>query len=132
MMLNSSTVTAGSSTVMVFRLGSCALGLKFHCCRTISRNDCPPSGDQRKTYFCVRSVRGSTKFSQIRRSRCRWAKSEGQSIVLVEQNIKLALDLADDVVILNPGRVAFTGGVAKMGGNGELITSTSACSSRLP
>ena len=49
-------------------------------------------------------------------------KSEGQSIVLVEQNIKLALDLADDVVILNPGRVAFTGGVAKMGGNGELIT----------
>jgi len=25
-------------------------------------------------------------------------------------------------VILNPGRVAFTGGVAKMRGNGQLIT----------
>ena len=33
-------------------------------------------------------------------------KSEGQSIVLVEQNVKLALELADEVVILNTGRVA--------------------------
>lgn len=38
-------------------------------------------------------------------------KEEGQSILLVEQNIKLALGLADDVVILNTGRVAFSGGV---------------------
>ena len=38
-------------------------------------------------------------------------KGEGQSIVLVEQNVKLALDLADDVVILNTGRVAYSGGV---------------------
>ena len=38
-------------------------------------------------------------------------KEEGLSIVLVEQNIKLALGLADDVVMLNTGRVAFTGGV---------------------
>jgi branched-chain amino acid transport system ATP-binding protein len=36
-------------------------------------------------------------------------KSEGQSIVLVEQNIKLTLDLADDVVIINTGRVVFRG-----------------------
>ena len=36
-------------------------------------------------------------------------KAEGQSIVLVEQNIKLALNLADDVVIINTGRVVFTG-----------------------
>ena len=36
-------------------------------------------------------------------------KAEGQSIVLVEQNIKLTLDLADDVVIINTGRVAFCG-----------------------
>ena len=36
-------------------------------------------------------------------------KSEGQSIVLVEQNIKLVLDLADDVVIINTGRVVFRG-----------------------
>jgi branched-chain amino acid transport system ATP-binding protein len=36
-------------------------------------------------------------------------KAEGQSIVLVEQNIKLTLDLADDVVIINTGAVVFTG-----------------------
>ena len=36
-------------------------------------------------------------------------KSEGQSIVLVEQNIKLVLDLADDVVIINTGSVVFQG-----------------------
>ena len=36
-------------------------------------------------------------------------KSEGQSIVLVEQNIKLVFDLADDVVIINTGRVVFRG-----------------------
>jgi len=36
-------------------------------------------------------------------------KAEGQSIVLVEQNIKLTLDLADDIVIINTGRVVFTG-----------------------
>ena len=29
--------------------------------------------------------------------------------MLVEQNVKLALSLADDVVILNTGRIAFTG-----------------------
>ena len=36
-------------------------------------------------------------------------KAEGQSIVLVEQNIKLVLDLADDVVIINTGAVVFKG-----------------------
>jgi branched-chain amino acid transport system ATP-binding protein len=36
-------------------------------------------------------------------------KAEGQSIVLVEQNIKLTLDLADEVVIINTGSVVFTG-----------------------
>ena len=36
-------------------------------------------------------------------------KAEGLSIVLVEQNIKLTLNLADDVVIINTGRVAFSG-----------------------
>ncbi len=38
-------------------------------------------------------------------------KGEGQSIVLVEQNIKLTLDLADDIVIINTGRVVFRGAV---------------------
>jgi branched-chain amino acid transport system ATP-binding protein len=36
-------------------------------------------------------------------------KAEGQSIILVEQNIKLTLDLADDVVIINTGAVVFRG-----------------------
>jgi branched-chain amino acid transport system ATP-binding protein len=36
-------------------------------------------------------------------------KSEGQSILLVEQNIKLALGLADDIVIINTGEVVFRG-----------------------
>ncbi|MDQ5849816.1 MAG: ABC transporter ATP-binding protein [Pseudomonadota bacterium] len=49
-------------------------------------------------------------------------KAEGQSIVLVEQNINLAFSLADDVVILNTGRVAFAGPVQALRQNAALIT----------
>jgi branched-chain amino acid transport system ATP-binding protein len=49
-------------------------------------------------------------------------KEEGQSILLVEQNVKLALDLADEVVILNTGRVAFHGSVDRVRGDQNLIT----------
>ncbi len=49
-------------------------------------------------------------------------KREGQSILLVEQNIKLALDLADEVVILNTGRVAFSGSVGQVRNDQALIT----------
>jgi branched-chain amino acid transport system ATP-binding protein len=49
-------------------------------------------------------------------------KEEGQSILLVEQNVKLALDLADEVVILNTGRVAFRGGVDRVRSDQALIT----------
>ena len=49
-------------------------------------------------------------------------KEEGQSIVLVEQNVKLAFDVADDVVMLNTGRVAFAGSVDEVRNNGNLIT----------
>ena len=49
-------------------------------------------------------------------------KQEGQSILLVEQNIKLALGLADEVVILNTGRVAFHGPVDRVRGDQALIT----------
>jgi branched-chain amino acid transport system ATP-binding protein len=48
-------------------------------------------------------------------------KAEGQSIVLVEQNIKLTLDLADDVVIINTGRVAFNGCADQVKGDHALI-----------
>jgi branched-chain amino acid transport system ATP-binding protein len=44
-------------------------------------------------------------------------KGEGQSILLVEQNMKLALQLADDVAILNTGRVAFAGSAAEARAN---------------
>jgi branched-chain amino acid transport system ATP-binding protein len=48
-------------------------------------------------------------------------KAEGQSLILVEQNSKLALSLADQVVILNTGRVTFDGRVEEVAGNDELI-----------
>jgi len=49
-------------------------------------------------------------------------KAEGQSIVLVEQNVKLAFSLADDVAILNTGRVAFAGPVDAVRSDEALIT----------
>ncbi len=49
-------------------------------------------------------------------------KGEGQSIVLVEQNVKLAFDLADEVAILNTGRVAFSGPAQAVRDNEQLIT----------
>ena len=49
-------------------------------------------------------------------------KAEGQSILLVEQNVKLAFDLADHVAILNTGRVAFAGPAAAVRDNESLIT----------
>jgi len=49
-------------------------------------------------------------------------KAEGQSILLVEQNVRLALELADEVVILNTGRVAFTGSAGEARGNEALLT----------
>ena len=49
-------------------------------------------------------------------------KSEGLSIVLVEQNIKLTLELADDIVILNSGSVAFTGAARDLETHGAVIT----------
>ncbi len=48
-------------------------------------------------------------------------KAEGQSIVLVEQNLKLALDVADQAVILNTGRCVFTGPADHLLNNEELI-----------
>src|SRR6266849_3171682 len=44
-------------------------------------------------------------------STIRKLKAQGLSIILVEQNAKLVLDLVDDIVILNTGRVAVSGPV---------------------
>jgi branched-chain amino acid transport system ATP-binding protein len=49
-------------------------------------------------------------------------KGYGLSIVLVEQNIKLTLDLADDIVILNSGSVAFTGTAREIRMSDAVIT----------
>ena len=51
----------------------------------------------------------------------RLLKEEGQSIVLVEQNLQLALDVADQVVVLNTGRSVFTGDTSEVLNNEELI-----------
>jgi len=48
-------------------------------------------------------------------------KDEGQSIVLVEQNRQLALEVADQAVILNTGRCVFAGAAAEILNNEELI-----------
>ena len=43
-------------------------------------------------------------------------------IILVEQNFKLALDLADEVVVINTGRVAYSGSVASVRAQPDLVT----------
>jgi branched-chain amino acid transport system ATP-binding protein len=49
-------------------------------------------------------------------------KEEGQSIVLVEQNRQLALDIADCAVILNTGRCVFVGQASELLRNDDLMT----------
>jgi branched-chain amino acid transport system ATP-binding protein len=48
-------------------------------------------------------------------------KDEGQSIVLVEQNRHLALDVADQAIILNTGRCAFFGSAQEVRDNEDLV-----------
>jgi branched-chain amino acid transport system ATP-binding protein len=49
-------------------------------------------------------------------------KEEGQSIILVEQNLKLALEVADQAVILNTGRCAFDGSTEELMNNDAIIS----------
>jgi branched-chain amino acid transport system ATP-binding protein len=49
-------------------------------------------------------------------------KDEGQSIILVEQNMKLALGVADYVVVLNTGQVVFSGEADRVRADESLIT----------
>src|SRR5215475_3338160 len=48
-------------------------------------------------------------------------KQERQSIILVEQNLKLALEVADTAVILNTGRCVFVGQASDLQDNEALI-----------
>jgi branched-chain amino acid transport system ATP-binding protein len=47
-------------------------------------------------------------------STIRRLKAQGLSIVLVEQNAKLVFDVADDIVVLNSGRVVVEGSAAQL------------------
>src|SRR6201989_1760293 len=48
-------------------------------------------------------------------------KQERQSTILVEQNLKLALDVADEAVVLNTGRCVFAGSASELQGNDDLV-----------
>jgi branched-chain amino acid transport system ATP-binding protein len=49
-------------------------------------------------------------------------KREGLSIILVEQNFTLAMNLADDVVVLNTGRIACSASADEVRANPEIAT----------
>jgi branched-chain amino acid transport system ATP-binding protein len=49
-------------------------------------------------------------------------KKEGLAIILVEQNFQLAMSVADDIVVLNTGRIAYQGPVTDVQANPELAT----------
>src|SRR5438132_10912881 len=69
-MINSSAVTSESSTWYSSTSRTVSGGLKFHCWRTISRNERPPSGDHRKTNSWERFIAVSSKTSAMRVSLC--------------------------------------------------------------
>ena len=50
-------------------------------------------------------------------------KSEGVSMLLVEQNLQMALDLAERVYILDQGEVVFDGSAQELKNNDQLTTS---------
>jgi branched-chain amino acid transport system ATP-binding protein len=48
-------------------------------------------------------------------------KGEGLSMLLIEQKLDIALELADDVLVLGRGEVVFFGSVAQLRAQPELI-----------
>jgi branched-chain amino acid transport system ATP-binding protein len=48
-------------------------------------------------------------------------KSEGLGMLLIEQKLDIALELADDVLVLGRGDVVFFGSVAQLRTQSELI-----------
>lgn len=48
-------------------------------------------------------------------------RDSGLSIILVEQNIKLALEIADEVVVLNTGYIAHAGAASSLRADGQRI-----------
>ena len=59
-------------------------------------------------------------------------RAEGMSILLVEQNVRLALALADHVTILSAGRCVFSGDVTEVRSRPELIETYLGVAARKP
>ena len=57
---------------------------------------------------------GRPAVSSDAKATIRRLKAQGLSIVLVEQNAKLVFDVADDIVVLNSGRVVVEGSAAQL------------------
>jgi branched-chain amino acid transport system ATP-binding protein len=47
-------------------------------------------------------------------------KAEGLSIILVEQNVKMTLNLCDEIAVMNTGQIAYRGTPADFAGNPDL------------
>ncbi|HEX3572983.1 MAG TPA: hypothetical protein VHU42_00160 [Rhodopila sp.] len=67
-----------------------------------------------------------------RQAHHRRPREDRLSILLVEQNVRLALALADPVTILSAGRWVFSGGVADVRSRQELIETTLGVATRKP
>jgi branched-chain amino acid transport system ATP-binding protein len=48
-------------------------------------------------------------------------RSEGISVLLVEQNVRIALEIADDAYVLENGQIVYTGKAAELGADEERI-----------
>jgi branched-chain amino acid transport system ATP-binding protein len=48
-------------------------------------------------------------------------RDEGISVLLVEQNVRVALEIADDAYVLENGEIVYTGKAAELGADEERI-----------
>ncbi len=48
-------------------------------------------------------------------------RAEGISVLLVEQNVRVALDVADDAYVIENGQIVYTGSAAELGSDEERI-----------
>ena len=48
-------------------------------------------------------------------------RGEGISVLLVEQNVRVALEIADDAYVLENGEIVYSGKAAELGANEERI-----------
>jgi len=48
-------------------------------------------------------------------------RTEGMSVLLVEQNVRVALEIADDAYVLENGEIVYSGRAAELGADEERI-----------